>query len=286
MKILVLGKTGQVGRSLQKTLPHSTFWGREELDLSRPKTVRHAVLELEPDCIINAAAYTAVDRAESEPELTNLVNAVSVEALAHAAEEIKIPLVYVSTDYVFSGELDRPYVETDEPAPKSVYGTTKLAGEQAIQAHCSRYWIFRTSWVFSEYGHNFVKSMLQLGRERDSLSIVNDQRGRPTYAGHIAEVIEEVIDRWQAEDPMPWGIYHLASAGEVTWYEFAQEIFRQAVVAGVLEKAPELKAISTEHFPTLAARPRNSSLEHSKLEQYLRDPLPDWKKSLKKVISL
>ena len=284
MKLLVFGKDGQLGQHLQKVLPGAVFLGPHDLDFSNTEQIRPAILAQKPTCIINAAAYTAVDRAESEPELARTINARAVKEMAMAAQELKVPLLHVSTDYVFSGEKPTPYKEDDPTGPKSIYGKTKLEGELAVKEFCEDYWIIRTSWVFSEHGTNFVKTMLRLGEERESLSIVADQTGQPTYAGDLAELIKIVVQSLESQRPLPWGLYHFACRNAVSWYEFAQEIFEQAVNADLLSSQPQLTAITTEDYPMPASRPKNSRLDLSRLQQWLGEEIPDWKTGLAQVI--
>lgn len=264
MRTIVLGSTGQVGSHLRDLLPDAAFWSRADADLADPASVEAAVLAAAPSAIVNAAAYTAVDRAESEAALAWRVNAESVAAVARAATALDIPLLHVSTDYVFDGSSERSYLEHDATNPISVYGRTKLAGDLAAATLCPRSWILRTSWVFSEHGANFVKTMLRLGDERERLTIVDDQRGRPTYAGHIAETITALLARIKAGDaPLP-GIHHVTGGPVATWFEFAGEIFEQAQARGLVARVPVLAPITTADYPTPARRPANSILEPSR----------------------
>ncbi|WP_233979691.1 dTDP-4-dehydrorhamnose reductase [Pectobacterium versatile] len=281
MRILLTGANGQLGRCFQDRLPAE--WeilatDSAELDITEIEHVERTVKQFKPDAIVNAAAYTAVDKAESEPELAAKINVTGPENLAIVASKQGIRLVHVSTDYVFDGNATEPYREDSATNPLSVYGKTKLAGEQAVAKASSEAIIVRTAWVFSEYGNNFVKTMLRLGKERDALSIVSDQRGCPTYAGDLAQAIISLLEK-NAEG----GIYHYCGDKEVSWYEFAQSIFLAALNQGVLEKIPQLNPIRTEQYPTPAHRPANSSLSGKKIEA-LDILLSDWRSILSKVI--
>lgn len=283
MKVLVLGKDGQVGWHLQKEMPRATFWGRQELDLSNSNLIKPAIFASKPDCIINAAAYTAVDKAESEPDIARAINVLAVRELAKAARDLGIPLVHISTDYVFSGRAQTPYKEDDPVGPESVYGKTKLEGELAVREICEHYWIIRTSWVFSEHGNNFVKTILRLGKERDNLNIVADQTGQPTYAGDIATLISHLIEKLKLQKALAWGTYHFSCKGEVSWYGFAQAIVEQAEKSGMFSRKPVLIPITSEEYPLPAPRPRNSCLHTGKLEQWYEEDIPDWKFGLARL---
>ncbi|QHQ25101.1 dTDP-4-dehydrorhamnose reductase [Pectobacterium parvum] len=281
MKILLTGANGQLGRCFQDRLPAE--WeilatDAAELDITDLQNVEQAVKAFQPDAIVNAAAYTAVDKAESEPELAEKINVTGPENLAIAASKQNIRLVHVSTDYVFDGNATEPYREDSETNPLSVYGKTKLAGEQAVAKASSEAIIIRTAWVFSEYGNNFVKTMLRLAKERDTLSVVNDQRGCPTYAGDLAQAIISLLEK-NAEG----GIYHYCGDEEVSWYEFANTIFEMAKQQGIIDKALQTTAITTEQYPTPAYRPQYSSLSCDKIKG-LDITLSDWKRALKKTI--
>ncbi|MEI7178173.1 dTDP-4-dehydrorhamnose reductase [Pectobacterium carotovorum] len=281
MKILLTGANGQLGRCFQDRLPAE--WeilatDTAELDITDLEHVEQTVKQFKPDAIVNAAAYTAVDKAESEPELAEKINVIGPENLAIVASKQGIRLVHVSTDYVFDGNATEPYREDSATNPLSVYGKTKLAGEQAVAKASSEAIIVRTAWVFSEYGNNFVKTMLRLAKERDTLSIVNDQRGCPTYAGDLAQAIISLLEK-NAEG----GIYHYCGDKEVSWYEFAQAIFSAAVQKALLSKAPTLIPITTTQYSTPAHRPTYSILASEKIKA-LGIALSDWKNMLKKTI--
>jgi len=280
LNILVLGKDGQVGSSLQDLMPEARFWGRDDLDLEDLPEIQPRLRRHRPDLLVNAAAFTAVDRAESESLRAQRVNCQAVRELAEYCSEHGIPLLHLSTDYVFDGAKNGAYSESDPASPQSIYGITKLGGERAIEAVCETYWIIRTSWVFSPVGSNFVKTMLRLGAERDQISVVDDQHGRPTCARDLANAIRQLMINWQSGAPLPWGTWHYANHGPTTWYGFAREIFAQAVKQGLLDHAPVLNAIPTDEFPTAAARPRNSVLDTRRFEEAAQLDIPHWRISL------
>ncbi|MEI7250815.1 MULTISPECIES: dTDP-4-dehydrorhamnose reductase [Pectobacterium] len=282
MRILLTGANGQLGRCFQDRLPAE--WkilatDTAELDITDLANIEKMVSTFQPDAIVNAAAYTAVDKAESEPELAKKINTAGPENLAIVASKQGIRLVHVSTDYVFDGNATEPYSENSPTNPLSVYGKTKLGGEQAVTKASSEAIIVRTAWVFSEYGNNFVKTMLRLGKERDRLSIVGDQRGCPTYAGDLAQAIIALL-----QQNATGGIYHYSGDQEVSWYEFAQAIFSVATHKSILNKAPELTSISTEQYPTPAHRPTYSTLKCEKI-QCLGIKLSDWDKAISVALS-
>ncbi|WP_323639667.1 dTDP-4-dehydrorhamnose reductase [Pectobacterium polonicum] len=279
MRILLTGANGQLGRCFQDRLP--VGWeilatDSAELDITDLERVEEVVKNFQPDSIVNAAAYTAVDKAESEPELAAKINVIGPENLAIVASKQGIRLVHVSTDYVFDGNATEPYREDSATNPLSVYGKTKLAGEQAVAKASPEAIIVRTAWVFSEYGNNFVKTMLRLAKERDTLSIVNDQRGCPTYAGDLAQAIISLLEK-----NVEGGVYHYCGDEEVSWYEFAQAIFSVAIEKAVLKKAPTLKPITTTQYPTPAHRPAYSTLSGNKINKS-EITLSNWQDVLKK----
>ncbi|EHD22416.1 MULTISPECIES: dTDP-4-dehydrorhamnose reductase [Brenneria] len=282
MKVLLTGSKGQLGRCFQDRLPAGwLLWATDsdELDITNQEKVLTAVKAFQPDVIINAAAYTAVDKAESEPELASLVNKTGPENLAIAAKEHGTRLIHVSTDYVFDGTATRPYVETDKTNPLGVYGRTKLDGEVAVLSILPDAIIIRTAWVFSEYGNNFVKTMLRLAQDRDELGIVADQRGCPTYAGDIAQAIIDLL-----KQHADGGVYHYCGDHEVAWSDFAEAIFRIGVEQNRLAKCPQVNKINTEQYPTPAERPAYSSLNGSKIKS-LDIELSKWEKSLYDIIN-
>ncbi|SEG57375.1 dTDP-4-dehydrorhamnose reductase [Marinobacterium lutimaris] len=288
MRVLITGARGQVGRELLRLAPDAfevIGLDSASLDITHAKAVEAKVAELQPGLIINAAAYTAVDKAESDAERAWAVNRDGVANLACAAEKLGIPVLHISTDYVFAGDADSPYRETDTTGPTGVYGASKLAGEQALAEGCSRYIVLRTSWVFGALGNNFVKTMLRVGKERDTLSVVADQQGGPTSAAAIAKVLWLLAQRHLEHQPLPWGVYHLSGAPDCSWFEFAQEIFAQAEAFGLLTRQPQVLAIKTEQYPTPAKRPAWSVLDSSKLSSLLGMEIPQWKDDLKKMLA-
>lgn len=263
MSILVFGASGQLASHLRELLPAAEFWGRARLDLAKPATVEPAIRASRPSCIVNAAGYTAVDRAESERDAAFAVNAEAPAAMARAAALLDIPLVHISTDYVFDGTKQGEY-SVDEPCkPISVYGESKLAGEHAVRRAAPHSWVLRTSWLFSEYGANFVKTVLRLAREKEELRIVDDQFGRPTYAGDLARLVVQMAQPTGAAARLPGGTYHAVGGGAVSWHEFAQAIVASAARHGRLSRIPHVTAIPTSAFPAPARRPANSVLTPS-----------------------
>jgi dTDP-4-dehydrorhamnose reductase len=278
MTVLVLGSSGQLARHLRELLPDARYCGRDTLDLGKPAAVAAAIEAMRPSAIINAAAYTAVDKAESERALAWRINAESVAAAALAAAELDVPFIQVSTDYVFDGRKTSDYIENDATNPLSVYGGTKLAGELATRALCKKSWILRTSWVFSEHGANFVKTMVRLASTRDELRVVGDQRGRPTYAGDLAAVMVAMVGRPAV--PLPYGTYHAVGGPVVSWCEFADLIVEQAFAQGLIPKRIPVRSIATAEYPTIAPRPANSALRPSgELERAARVDM-DWRNGL------
>lgn len=286
-KVLVTGAKGQVGSELVKAAPAGFTvigLGSNELDITNQQQVTAVMAQYKPDLIINAAAYTAVDKAESDIETAFAVNEKAVALLAQAAYDADIPLFHISTDYVFDGQASTPYKETDTVNPQSVYGASKLAGEQALERTHAKHIILRTSWVFGATGNNFVKTMLRLGKEREELSVVADQYGCPTSARSIAEVLWQLAEKYVAERTLPWGIYHFSNSPACTWHEFACEIFEQAVKAGVLERKPVVHLISTAEYQTPAKRPAWSVLNFSKSESMLGGKAVYWPSELRLVL--
>ena len=287
-RILLTGGSGQVGWELRRALaPLGDVFapGRELLDLARPQTLAAAVAQFKPDLIVNPAAYTAVDKAESEPDTARLINGVAPGVLAETARKLDVPLVHYSTDYVFDGRLDRPYRETDEPNPQSVYGATKQAGEEAILAAGGRFLILRTSWVYGLRGKNFLLTMLRLGREREEVGVVDDQIGAPTWSRMIAEASAQLAGAWlaggeavRARMEQSWGIYHLSAGGQTSWHGFTAAIF--AHLQRTEGRSARLKAIGSADYPTPAKRPANSRLDCGKLRNVFGLALPDWQASL------
>ncbi|WP_310376211.1 dTDP-4-dehydrorhamnose reductase [Rhodoferax ferrireducens] len=293
MKILLLGKNGQVGWELQRSLAvlgQLTALDRHSSDycgdLNQLDGLADTVRRLHPDVIVNAAAHTAVDRAESEPELARTLNALAPGVLATEAEKLGAWLVHYSTDYVFDGSGNQPWRETDSPAPLSVYGRSKLEGEQRIQATCSKHLIFRTSWVYAARGGNFAKTMLRLARERTQLTVIDDQIGAPTGAELLADVTALALRSAMAA-PALAGIYHLAAAGQTSWHGYARYVLSLAQQAGVALKAgPDaVEAVPTTAFPTPAKRPHNSRLDTHKLQAAFGLTLPDWQDGVARMLN-
>ena len=280
MKIVLLGATGQVGRELCGVLPalgEVVACDRAAADLERPADVVALLARERPDVIVNAAAYTAVDRAEQERARAELVNATAVAEIAAEAARQDALLVHYSTDYVFDGTAAGCRTEVDEPRPLSVYGATKLAGEHAIVATGGRHWIFRTSWVYAAHGTNFLRTILRLAAERDELAVVADQTGAPTSAALIANVTTRFLAR-RADAPPAHGLYHLAPRGAITWHGYAQTILQAARAQGLPLRAPPeaVRPLTTAEYPTAARRPANSLLCTAKLESALADTLANW----------
>lgn len=286
MKILLLGQHGQVSRELQLLLGEQhelIVLGREQLDLADTGRIREAVRHLRPELIVNAAAHTAVDAAESEPEAAFAINAIAPGVLAEEAARLDVPLIHYSTDYVFDGSKLGAYDEDDVPNPLGVYGASKLAGEQAIAAVGGKHLILRTSWVYSQHGRNFLLTMQRLLQEREQLSVVADQIGAPTWAGSIAAATGQLIQRWQAQQTAAWGLYHFTARGETSWFGFAEAIAAQLLVQG--NSVAELTAIATTDYPTPVQRPLNSRLDCSRLERDWGVRLPDWQDGLQACLN-
>lgn len=285
-KFLITGAKGQVGHCLTQQLTGKAeilAVDRDELDITDQSAVKKIVETFKPDVIINAAAHTAVDRAESEVELSEAINVKGPQYLAEAANEIGAVILHISTDYVFEGSGSGEYKEDDQTNPQGVYGRTKLEGEIAVQQANPRSIILRTAWVFGEHGHNFVKTMLRLAKDRDSLGIVGDQFGGPTYAGDIAKTLIEIANQILAGKENAFGVYHFTGKPYVSWYEFANAIFVEAELQKLLEKQPHLKAITTAEYPTPAKRPANSRLDLTKIKQVFNIEPSDWQKALKNI---
>lgn len=288
MNVLLFGAHGQVGTACKKTFEtlgwNVTALTRGDVDFCMPDTVYSAVKNTLPNIVVNACAYTAVDKAESEPEIASLVNAKSVGTMGKACHELNIPVVHISTDYVFNGSANTPYSEIDAVAPMGVYGASKLEGESLLQKETSQNIILRTSWVFSATGNNFVKTMLRLGLERDELNVVGDQFGCPTYAGDIAQVIASIISLIEKDEQFSgWGLYNCSNEGDCSWYDFARAIFETSIESKLLAKAPKVNSITTDQYPTATARPAYSVLDCSKLEKLIGTSMPNWQNGLYEV---
>lgn len=277
MKLLVFGKTGQVARDLQRLAPEAIYLGRDQADLADPAACATAIRTHRPDAVINAAAWTAVDRAETEEAAALVVNGDAPGAMARACAELGLPLVQISTDYVFDGAGTRPFRPDDRPAPLGAYGRTKLAGERAVQAAGCAHVILRTSWVFSAHGANFVKTMLRLGAERPALRVVADQIGGPTPAPAIAAACLHISSALR--DGAKGGIHHFSGAPDTSWAGFARAIFAQAGLATTVEDIP------TSAYPTPAQRPLNSRLDCSALAAEFALGQPDWQAALVPIIT-
>lgn len=288
MKALVTGRHGQLARSLgERSANHPSieleFAGRPEIDLAVEGSAAAAIARLRPNVVINAAAYTAVDQAEDEPELAMRINAQGAREVAEAADSIGAPIIQVSTDYVFDGTSERAYREDDETGPISVYGASKLRGEEAAREANPRHLIVRTSWVVSPFGRNFVRTMVEAARSREVLNVVDDQRGRPTSALDLADALLAILDRWAAGDMVGQGrTYHVANAGEASWFELAREIMDECRRIGA--PAAEVRPIASSEWPTKAERPRNSVLDCSRFEEEFRWEMPDWRPSVRAIV--
>jgi len=293
MRILVTGKNGQLGRSIQKIVNADTkignnqspndfiFVGREELNLSSESSISD-YFNNKFDIIINCAAYTQVDKAEQEAELANQINHLAVKQLASIASNQRAKLIHISTDYVFDGESNKPYLETDTPNPINAYSRTKLAGESALKEIMpTNALIIRTSWLYSEYGNNFVSTMLSLGRERDEISVVNDQMGSPTYAADLAEAILEIIKHKKFRDlAQTTQIYHYSNEGRISWHEYAKEIFK------IKKIECEVNPVTSQQYPMPAKRPRNSLMNKDKIVKVFNIKISNWKSSLNTCITI
>ena len=293
MTVLLFGGNGQVGHELRRSLRAlgdvvvTTRSGElpdgarcEVADFDRPDTLAELVERVAPAIVVNAAAYTAVDKAEDDVDAAFRTNAEAPGVLARACALRDIPFVHYSTDYVFDGQGSRPYREDDPTAPLGVYGASKLAGEDAIRAAGGRHLILRTAWVYGQHGHNFMKTMLRLGAERDELRVVADQVGTPTPAALIADVTAELLGLRDA----PSGTFHLTPRGETSWHGFAEAILEEALARGLIPRAPKVIPIATSDYPTRARRPGYSRLDIGRLEQVLGRALPEWRTGLRQVL--
>lgn len=288
-KILLLGKNGQLGYALNQLLSGQsdyevTTLDSSQLDLCDINAIRETIRSIKPDALLNAAAYTAVDLAESEPQQAYAINATAPEVMAEALKPFDGLLVHYSTDYVFDGNQNRPYLESDPPSPQSVYGSSKLEGEKAVQASSIPHLIFRTSWVYGERGKNFYLTMRRLLSERDEVGVVNDQVGAPTWCVHLADATLAVLQKGQGN--RDWfrdksGLYHMSNQGQTSWYGFAVRIAEQMQQQG--QKPGEVKAIPSSEFPTVAARPAYSVLDNSLLASTFGVRLPDWQDFFKQI---
>ena len=284
-KVLLIGAKGQVGQELQLTLPQLgevISIGREELDLTNSEKISQLIREIHPDYLVNAAAYTAVDKAETEPELAYSINATAPKIMAESAEKIQAKFLHISTDYVFDGRKNTPYLETDITNPLGVYGQSKLRGEEEIRTVNSQAIILRTAWVYGSYGKsNFVKTMLRLGKEREELKVVVDQVGSPTWAKDIAAAITQLLIN--ADNPA--GIYNFSNSGVASWFDLTKAIFEEAKISGIPLKIQRVIPITTAEYPTPAARPAYSVLSGQKISQQLGYIPPYWRDSIKAMLN-
>jgi dTDP-4-dehydrorhamnose reductase len=285
--VLVIGRGGQVARSLAERAAAQgrtlSFAGRPEIDLERPETLRRCIAESGAGIVINAAAYTAVDQAEDEPERAEAVNAIAPRIMADAARDAGASLIHLSTDYLFDGRGERPWTEEDVPAPLGVYGRTKLKGEEAIRDVLPRHAIVRTAWIYSPFGHNFVKTMLGAAARHPELRVVGDQVGNPTSALDLADGLLALADRWEREPGYGMGAtYHLAGQGWTSWADFAREIF--TISAGRSGPSASVTAIASSEWPARAPRPRNSRLCSERFERTFGYRAPPWRESLRPVV--
>ena len=284
-KVLLIGAKGQVGQELQVTLPQLgevISIGREELDLTNSEKISQLIREIHPDYLVNAAAYTAVDKAETEPDLAYSINAIAPKIMAESAEKIKAKFLHISTDYVFDGRKNTPYLETDLTNPLGVYGQSKLRGEEEIKTVNSQAIILRTAWVYGSYGKsNFVKTMLRLGKEREELKVVVDQVGSPTWAKDIATAITQLL----INVDNPPGIYNFTNSGVASWFDLTKAIFEEAKISGIPLKIQRVIPITTAEYPTPAVRPAYSVLSGQKISQQLGYIPPYWRDSLKAMLN-
>ncbi|OLQ76095.1 dTDP-4-dehydrorhamnose reductase [Photobacterium proteolyticum] len=283
MRVLITGCNGQVGHCLVEQLAgHAELLAvdRDQLDITDSVAVDTTVNEFKPDIIINAAAHTAVDKAEEEAELSYAINRDGPKYIAQAAANVGAAILHISTDYVFAGNKDGLYVENDETEPQGIYGQSKLAGEKAVIEACSKHIILRTAWVFGQHGNNFVKTMLRLAKDRDTLGIVGDQVGGPTCADDIASALITIAKQVVSGKNAQYGVYHFSGMPHVSWFEFAQTIFEQAEEQELLSSKPRLNSIATADYPTPAKRPANSKLDTKKIEQAFNIQPSDWRSAL------
>ncbi len=291
MRILLTGKDGQLGHDLQTYLglDHDLFsYGRDRLDLEDPTAIRRIIDQVRPDVIVNAAAYTAVDRAEQEPDRAHAINAVAPQVMAVAAQDLGSAILHVSTDYVFDGNHNVPYREEDRAQPLGVYGQSKWLGEQAVQQSCDRHMVVRTAWVYGVGGKgNFVKTMVRLGAQREELRVVVDQVGTPTWTGDLAQAIGQFVHHLAPSDPTVapvTGLYHFTNSGAISWYDFAVAILEEARALGFPLTVERVVPITTAEYPTAAQRPAYSVLSGQKTTGLLGRPAPHWHPGLRLML--
>jgi dTDP-4-dehydrorhamnose reductase len=288
IKILVTGASGQLGHCLVEQLSNIDnitlkAYDREALDITNQQAVSDAISSFKPDFIVNGAAHTAVDKAESEPERAYAINEQGPSNLAKSAQAVNATLIHVSTDYVFDGTKQSPYCEIDIPNPQGIYGKSKLAGELAVAKYCTKYIILRTAWVFGENGNNFVKTMLKLGSTRSELGIIGDQFGGPTYAGDIAAAIIIITKHIEVNSVCPSGVYHYSGTPHVSWYQFATKIFENAKVNNTLSSVPIVNKIKAVEYPLPAPRPSNSRLNCELIDSIFSIKPSDWRQALTNI---
>lgn len=285
-RILLTGIAGQLGSELQQILaPLGEVMGvdRQGLDLTQPDKIRQVIGEFKPDVIVNAAAYTAVDKAETETELANAINGTAPTIMAEAAQQFGTALIHVSTDYIFDGKKNTPYTEDDKPDPINAYGQSKLLGEEGVLKHCDRALILRTAWVYGAQGKgNFVKTMLRLGAEREELRVVVDQVGTPTWTGDLASAIAQLVQSIKSDTLT--GIYHFTNSGAISWYDFAVAIFEEAQQIGFPLQVKQVVPITTAEYPTPAARPAYSVLSTQKISAVVGNHPAHWRVSLRRML--
>lgn len=289
MKILITGAQGQVGKELVTIANQQGFdvvaAGRNDLDITKLENIESYINVQQADIVINAAAYTAVDKAEEEQDFAYTINRDGAANLATVCAKKNIPLLHISTDYVFDGTKTIAYSESDEVSPLGIYGISKWQGEEGIRQYCPQHIILRVAWVFGAQGNNFVKTMLRLVKDRDEINVVADQFGGPSPAKDIAETLITLIEQYQKEKNLEWGTYHYCGVDKTNWCDFAKEIFKQAKDKGLIEKEIKVNAITTEQYPTPAKRPSNSMLDCSKIKNTFGIEMPNWKKALNQVLT-
>lgn len=288
MKILVTGSQGQVGSEIAQLSDgdfHATAFGRRALDITNADHIREHLDAVQPDFVVNCAAFTAVDRAEDEAELAHAVNATALHLLGRACAEREIGVIHLSTDYVFDGRKSEPYVEEDDPNPLGVYGASKLAGEELLRTANERHIILRVSWVFGRLGRSFVDTILKLARERDELTVVDDQVGAPSPATTVAQAVRRIAEV-ASDRPHVWGTYHFSTTPALSWCSFARRIVAVAAESGLLTRVPDVRPISTAEWPAKAARPLNSRLNPARASAVFGSPPQDWEPPLRDYVRL